>query len=283
MKVVGARLRGTDGEDVRFVKTGNMGGKLQGGQPRYLVIHYTAGANASGAIKTFQNGEPGKRTSAHLVVDHDGSIAQMVPFDTVAWHAGASRWKGDDGLNACSIGIEIANWGKLEQHADGSWMSWTGKARVPKERVVLAEHKNALGTVHGWEMFDEEQYEATIAAARAIVAAYKMEPWDLVGHDDISPVRKIDPGPAFNMDRFRARVFGREVDTWNDTLFRVSSPSGLNMRIGPGIGEKTIKNLPDGTMVHLIQKTGVWWMVAEVVGGNDDTTGYVHSHWLMPV
>lgn len=277
------RLHGGDGKAVPFEKTTQMGGNLQGGKPRFLIIHYTAGGTASGAIDTFKHGEPGNRTSAHLVLDHNGSITQMVPFDTVAWHAGGSRWKDVSGINDYGIGIEIVNWGLLNRTAGGSWSSWTNKP-VSQDRVILAEHKNSPGQPRGWEVFDDAQIEATLAAARAIVAFYGMQPWDLVGHDDISPVRKVDPGPAFEMDRFRARVFGREVDSWDETLFRVNSATGLNLRTEPAIGDKNlIKKLANNATVHVIEKKGPWWLVAEVVNGDDDTTGFLHSHWLMPI
>ncbi len=279
MRVDDFRLVGSDGRRVPFKSTPNQGGKLSGGKPRFLVIHYTAGSTASGAISWFRN--RAASASAHLVIDHDGTATQMVRFDEVAWHAGKSRWRNVRGLNSHSVGIEVVNWGKLRRSATGGFTSAWGHA-IPDERVVLEEHRHFPGTVHGWEIFDDAQIEATILTARAIVEAYDIKPWDLVGHDDISPLRKVDPGPAFDMDWFRARVFGRAEDEWDDILFKVRSSSGLNMRIEPTVGGTLIKNLPDNTVVHLIEKTGNWWLVAEVVNGNDDVTGYVHSHWLQP-
>jgi N-acetylmuramoyl-L-alanine amidase len=282
MDVQNNKLKGDDGKFVPFEKTANMGGKLNGGKPGFLIIHYTAGGTASGAISTFKDTTPGNRTSAHVVVDHDGSITQMVPFDTVAWHAGASRWKGVQGINDFAVGIEIVNWGKLKKDAAGNWKSWTS-ASVPADRVVLEEHKHFPGKVEGWEMFDEPQLEASINAARAIVSHYGMSGWDLVGHDDISPLRKVDPGPAFDMDVFRSRVFGEEADSFNNMVFRVNSPSGLNMREKAGVADsRVIKNLADKAEVHVIAQPGSWWLVAEIKGGNDDVTGFVHSNWLIP-
>ena len=148
--------------------------------------------------------------------------------------------------------------------------------------MVLAEHKNSPGRTDGWEVFDEEQYEATLAASRAIVDAYDIGIDDVVGHDEISPGRKVDPGPAFAMDKFRARLFGRDADDWNDMLYRVRSDSGLNMRTGAGVDNAKIKLLADGATVNVIERHGVWWLVAEVIDGKDDTTGFVHSNWLRP-
>ncbi len=284
MKIENHRLKLDNGKFCAFEKTENMGGTLVGGRPKVLVIHYTAGADAAGAIKTFKNTNTDKRTSAHLVIDHDGTITQMVPFDRVAWHAGPSRWRSVNGVNAISVGIEIANWGKLKKTAAGGWVSWTG-ASVPSSRVVLEKHKHFPqdGDL-GWEMFDPAQIEAVIGAAQAIVSHYGIGGWDFVGHEDIAPLRKIDPGPAVDMDILRARVFGREEDAFDDRLFKVDAPGdGLNLRENPSIADsRIIKKLPHGTIVHLIERVGLWALVAEVVGGNDDVTGFVHTNWLVP-
>ena len=280
MKIKNHKLVGNDGRNVPFEQTPNGSGTLSGGKPRFLVIHYTAGATRSGAVNWFKNSDA--NASAHLVIGHDGSITQMQTFDRVCWHAGKSRWKNVKGLNSHSVGIEIANWGKLKKSASGGWLSWTG-APVSSDRVILDEHKHSPGQVFGWETYDDAQFMATVQAAQAIVKEYGISVIDVVGHDDISPIRKVDPGPAFGMDSFRAKVFGRDEDDWNDLLFKVVSNSGLNMRVGPGTEHTTIKNLPDKTVVHVIQNTGNWWLVAEVVDGDDDVTGFVHRHWLQPV
>ena len=279
MRVKKHILRDDNDTPVTFVASPNTSGGLNGGRPKFLVIHYTAGRNASGAVKFFERSS--SRVSAHLVIDHDGDITQMLPFDQVGWHAGRSRWRDIRGLNRHSVGIELANWGKLKKVADGSWRSWTGEA-VPNDRVILAEHKNTPGSTHGWETFDDPQMEACLSAAKAIVKKYDMGPWDVVGHDDISPLRKVDPGPAFEMDSFKARLFGRSEDAWNDVLFQVNSASGLNMRTVGAADGRLIKNLRDGAVVHVIEKPSNWWLVAEVIDGNDDTTGFVHSNWLQP-
>lgn len=279
MEIKGHKLIDDAGNKVPFVETKNHGGNLTGGKPKYLIIHYTAGGTADGAVSTFTKTTP-PRTSAHFVVDHDGSITQLIPCNKVGWHAGKSRWKTHDGINDHSVGIEIVNWGKLLRTGAG-WKSWTNRS-VADDRVIVEEHKHSPGTDYGWELFDPAQIEATIGIARAIVEHYDLEPWDVVGHDDISPKRKIDPGPAFDMDRFRARVFGREVDSWNEDVFVVSSSSGLNMRVQPGVNERLIKNLPDKTEVNVVERRGNWWLVAEIVNGEDDVTGFVHRNWLMP-
>jgi N-acetylmuramoyl-L-alanine amidase len=283
MKVDNHRLKLDSGKFAPFVTTDQMGGQLQVGKPRILVIHYTAGGSAAGAISTFRNGKPGNRTSAHLVIDHDGKITQMVPFDMTGWHAGPSRWRGLNNINSHSVGIEVVNWGKLSRMASGGWSSDYGHS-VPADRVVLASHKHFPGAEHGWELFDEAQIEALIGAAGAIVHAYGIGGWDLVGHDDIAPFRKIDPGPALRLDMIRARVFGREDDAFDDRLFKVNTPGdGLNLRERPAIADsRVIKKLPHGALVHVIERVGAWALVAQVISGADDVTGFVHGNWLIP-
>ncbi len=192
---------------VRFVRSPNIGGRMK---PRFLVIHYTASGPGSDMAGYFSS--TAAKVSAHLVIRRDGTVKQCVPFDTVAWHAGRSEWTGRDGrkhvgLNACSIGIEIENWGPLKKTAAG-WMSWTG-APVDAAAVMQARHR--YGTPEGgWEVFTQAQIDAATGVARAICAAYGIA--EILGHDDIAPGRKSDPGPAWPMARFVEAVTGGRPD-----------------------------------------------------------------------
>lgn len=186
---------------VAFIRSPNIGGSLT---PEFLIIHYTASGPDSDIARYFSSESAG--VSAHLVIRRDGSIKQCVSFDRVAWHAGKSRWVGKDGvhysgLNTTAIGIELENWGPLQKAKTG-WVSWTG-ANVDGSRVVQARHKFGLPDC-GWEIFTLAQIETAIAAARAICRAYEIK--DIMGHDDIAPGRKSDPGPAWNMEAFKAKV-----------------------------------------------------------------------------
>jgi N-acetylmuramoyl-L-alanine amidase len=271
------RLINEDDNAVPFVSTTNKGGTLSGGKPKFLIIHYTAGGSAEGAIRWFQTA--GANASAHLVIAKSGAITQMVPFNTVGWHAGRSTWKTINGLNAHSVGIEIVNWGLLFG-APGNWKSWTGAA-VPDGRVMQAKHKNfEPNRVHAWEIFDEDQLNATVAAAAAIITKYNIPEESVLGHDDISPVRKQDPGPAFPMELFKSLVFGRsEVE---GAVMKVSSATGLNLRTGPGINFDVVENLEDGRRVVPMGRDGAWWEVTTLnAAGEQDKTGWVHGNWLV--
>lgn len=272
------RLVNDAGQLVPFVRTPNQGGPLAGGQPEYLIIHYTAGATADGAISWFRN--PAAQASAQLVIGHNGATTQMATFDQTAWHAGRSSWKGINGLNSHSVGIEIVNWGLLHG-GSGNWKSWAGSS-VPDNRVIMARHKNFEPQVtHAWEVFDEDQLEAAIAAAAAIVSRYAIPEANILGHDDIAPIRKQDPGPAFPMSLFKAKVFGRAEAT--GTAMKVQSATGLNLRTGPGISFAAITLLADGTKIIPMGSDGVWFEVTTLnAAGAEDKTGWVHSKWLVP-
>lgn len=194
--VSGGRLL-ADGAPVRWVPSPNLGGQCK---PRFLVIHFTGGGEA-GAIETLT--APGG-VSAHFVVGEAGTITQLVDLGRTAWHAGKSAWRDVVGtLNPVSIGIEIANLGDA---IDGEPGAYTAYGRpVPDDRVIVARHANG-GPARPWHTYTTAQVEAVIAIARALHAAFGFE--DIVGHDQIAPTRKVDPGPAWDMAAFKAAVLG---------------------------------------------------------------------------
>lgn len=186
---------------VPFKATTNQGGALR---PAYLIMHYTAGTSLSGATSWFSN--PAASASAHLTIDYNGKIVQSVAFNKVAWHAGASSWAGISGMNRHSIGIELVNAGKLKRKENGKWENWSGAA-IPPARVIVATHKHESSQA-GWEAYPQAQLDAAMEVAVALHASYHF--LDVLGHDDISPNRKVDPGPAFPMLSFSSKVLGRE-------------------------------------------------------------------------
>lgn len=188
-----------DGASVPLRKSPNVGGTCR---PRFLVMHFTAGGY-DGAVSWLCN--PAAKASAHLVVGEGGEVTQLVGFDRTAWHAGRSEWAGVNGLNPVSIGIELANYGELSG-APGRWTGPGGRP-VPDARVKIARHANG-GRETGWHTYPAAQLAAALDIARALHAVYHFE--DVVGHDQIAPHRKTDPGPAFDMPAFRRAVLGRD-------------------------------------------------------------------------
>lgn len=162
---------------------------------RFLVMHFTSGATAMSSINFWRSPEA-KGAEAHVIIDRDGTVYQVRAFNQSADHAGKSTWvdpntgKRYDGLNSCSIGIEFANAGDNPSLAK----------RWSKLPLLKAKHKNG-GSVQEWEQYTPEQIASGINVAKAVVDRYNLD--DLIGHDDIAPNRKNDPGPAFPMRQFR--------------------------------------------------------------------------------
>lgn len=180
----------------------------------YAVCHFTGGWNAGSSIDYWRT-PAAKGALAHFVIDRDGHIIQCRPTNKTAGHAGESRWKDRvngkvwTGLNACSIGIEFCNTGDLGRTtlpatADTSLLKLAG-TKIP---LIAAKHKNGGKTVL-WEIYPNAQIEAGIALLKALKERYNLD--GVLGHDDIAPDRKNDPGPAFPWMRIVAAFPGWPV------------------------------------------------------------------------
>jgi N-acetylmuramoyl-L-alanine amidase len=126
-----------------------------------LVLHYTGMRDAASAIQRLT--DPEAKVSAHYLVAEDGQILRMVDESKRAWHAGRSYWRGLTGLNSHSIGIEIVN----------------------------------PGHEFGYRPFADAQIDALIPLVADIVKRYRITRGNVVGHSDIAPARKEDPGELF--------------------------------------------------------------------------------------
>lgn len=249
MKIVNNKLVAEAGEKAISLKpTTNQGGNIV---PKYLIIHFTAAKNAKSSIEWFKN--PTAKASAHLIIAKDGSITQMVDFNKKAWHAGVSQWANIQGLNDHSIGIEIDNPGKLNL-VNGKWISWFG-TEYPASQVLTAKHKHS-DDVEGWHIYTEAQIQACIKVSQLLIAKYNL--LDVLGHEDISPNRKNDPGPAFPMESFKSSVLGRSDDVAD--IFKTNN-SKVNFRKGPGTQFETMGELAIGTKVEFIRSNNGWFNV----------------------
>jgi N-acetylmuramoyl-L-alanine amidase len=190
MKVKDQYLFFDDDQQVSFTESPNQSGVVR---PMYLIMHYTADTSSDNVISWFKN--PQAKASAHLVIGLDGDIRQMVRFNKKAWHAGVSQWGELESMNNYAIGIELVNAGKLKQRADGKWINWANEI-IPEDQVA------------GWQIYPQKQIDTAIAVAQALNDKYSFE--DILGHDDVAPDRKVDPGPAFPMISFKSKVLGRE-------------------------------------------------------------------------
>lgn len=132
----------------------------------HLIVHYTGMKTAAEAIDRLRNPAPpsGHPVSAHYVVDENGAVVRLVPEDRRAWHAGVSYWRGNRALNARSIGIEIVN----------------------------------PGHEFGYRPFPAVQMAAVRDLCRGVLARYAIPARNVVGHSDVAPDRKQDPGELFD-------------------------------------------------------------------------------------
>jgi len=155
-----------------------------------LVLHYTGMKTAAAAIARLTDAD--SQVSAHYLVAEDGAVVRMVDEGKRAWHAGASYWRGIRDVNSASIGIEIVN----------------------------------PGHEFGYRPFPASQIEAVIRLASGIVKRHAISRANVVGHSDIAPARKIDPGELFPWDKLAeyglalARPGRAHIDPgWKDEAF----------------------------------------------------------------
>jgi N-acetylmuramoyl-L-alanine amidase len=259
-----------NGKQVNYKPTPNKGGKYS---PQYLVVHYTAATTAASAINWFLN--PIAQASAHLVIAPDGIITQFAPFNIVTWHGGKSQWNGLSGLNQYAIGIELVNGGRL-MRSGNKWTCPVDRCQVPDSDVIMATHKNEV-TQAAWHEYTSQQLEVSAEIAALMVKTYGLK--DVLGHDDISPIRKSDPGPAFPMGSFRSRALGRRDETIDE--YFTSAP--LNIRSGPGTAFSIMSTVPKGTPVSVLKTEGTWSFVEvqATVKGIMDLEGWVSSKFLL--
>ncbi len=129
-----------------------------------VVLHYTGMKSAQDALDRLC--DPAAEVSAHYLIEEDGTVHRLVPEDKRAWHAGRSYWRGITDVNSASVGIELVN----------------------------------PGHTLGYRPFPEAQMEALIPLLAGIMARHNIAPANVVGHSDVAPVRKIDPGELFEWE-----------------------------------------------------------------------------------
>jgi N-acetylmuramoyl-L-alanine amidase len=137
-----------------------------------LVLHYTGMQTAEEALSRLC--DPAAKVSAHYTIDRDGTIYAHVPESERAWHAGVSYWAGERNVNARSIGIEIVN----------------------------------PGHEFGYIPFADAQIDTVIELAHGILKRHPIAPRRVIGHSDVAPARKNDPGELFPWQRMASEGIG---------------------------------------------------------------------------
>ncbi len=145
----------------RDLPSPNHGVRREGTPVDMLVLHYTGMTNAKVALDRLCNPDFG--VSAHYVIDEEGLVWRLVPETLRAWHAGASYWAGESDINSRSIGVELVN----------------------------------PGHEHGYRVFPDAQMAALIELSRGILTRHPIPPHRILGHSDVAPDRKLDPGELF--------------------------------------------------------------------------------------
>jgi len=171
----------------------------EGEVPRMLVLHYT-GTRTSQEALDILSGQTGREVSAHYTIDEDGSVYQHVDEAEKAWHAGVSHWRGVENVNACSIGVEIVN----------------------------------PGHEFGYRAFPKSQMLAVAELAQGIIARHDIAPRNVVGHSDVAPARKEDPGELFDWPWLATQGVG----VWPS--FGTRSISNINLLLEGDNGERVL-------------------------------------------
>ena len=159
--MAGSELRPNSSVVAEVRPSPNHGERKGDGAPNMIVLHYTGVPDNQQAIAKLCS--PASEVSAHYVVLQDGRIVQLVAESRRAWHAGTASWAGETDVNSCSIGIEVAN----------------------------------PGHEHGYPAFPKRQIAAVTALCRSILTRYRIPADRVLGHSDVAPARKRDPGEKF--------------------------------------------------------------------------------------
>jgi len=181
----------------------NCGARRDGLTPTLVVLHYTAMATAEAAVERLC--DPAAEVSAHYLITRTGEVVPLVPEDLRAWHAGAGEWQGLRDINSRSIGIELDN--------DGA---------AP---------------------FGSRQMDALEALLAGVMARWDIPPSGVIGHSDMAPDRKSDPGPRFDWLRLER---ADEV---------VAANAGLELAFGVLLGLCAIRRAPVGTFFYRLMGT----------------------------
>lgn len=142
---------------------------------QYVIVHYTS-ASLERSLQLLTHGEV---SSHYLIGDSPATVYKLVDENDRAWHAGESEWEGRTWLNSSSIGIEIVNPGYTDS---------------PTGRV--------------WYPYNEDQVQALIVLLKDVIARNHIDPRHVLGHSDIAPLRKLDPGPMFPWKRLAQSGIG---------------------------------------------------------------------------
>lgn len=155
-------------------------------RPTLIVVHYTEQDSVERSLRTLRTRNSGGRVSAHYLIGDDGTLYQLVADEHRAWHAGAGSWGAISDVNSASIGIELDNDGR--------------------------------------EPFSEAQIAALLRLLEDLTTRWRIPRANVIGHADLAPTRKIDPGALFPWRRLAEAGFG----IWPDSALVDDPPPGFD-------------------------------------------------------
>ncbi|MGI9385856.1 MAG: N-acetylmuramoyl-L-alanine amidase [Methyloligellaceae bacterium] len=167
--------------DIRDRPSRNWSARADGTPIDMMVLHYTGMESADAALERLCDANA--QVSAHYLIDEAGAVYQLVDEAKRAWHAGHAAWRGHGDINSRSIGIELAN----------------------------------PGHQFGYCAFPELQMSALVDLARDILGRHPIPARNVVGHSDVAPDRKLDPGELFDWPRLAEAGIGLWPETEADT------------------------------------------------------------------
>ena len=174
----------------------NFDERPSGAEIDMLVLHYTGMRSAAEALARLT--DPEAKVSAHYLLEEDGTVVRLVDEEMRAWHAGVAFWRGATDINARSIGIELVN----------------------------------PGHEFGYREFPREQMAALVDLALGILSRWPIPPRNVVGHADVAPRRKLDPGELFDWHRLARAGIGLWPVEAEDCVFDEDAIRAMLTEIG---------------------------------------------------
>ena len=169
---------------------------------KFIIFHYTGMKKESEALNRLTDIQ--SEVSSHYFIKNNGEIITLVPELYIAWHAGKSSWKNYDHLNKLSIGIEISN----------------------------------PGHQFNYKRFSEKQISSLLRLSKYLIKKYKINPSNILGHSDVAPDRKKDPGEKFPWEYLSKNKIG----LWHDTK-RKTLENCRNHKVDSGSKKTFLNNL----------------------------------------
>ncbi len=213
---------------------------------KLIVIHYTGMQSRIVSLKRLLNKR--SKVSCHYFIDRKGKIIRMLDDNKIAWHAGKSKWKKFSNLNKNSIGIELVN----------------------------------KGHDFGYEQFTQKQVNQLIKLCLYLKKKYKIKNSNIVGHSDIAPLRKRDPGEKFPWQKLQKKKIGIWYKNfkikYKDEAFKIDNKTFFKniFRIGYRYFNKNKRSKKDVYIIKAFQRR---FLPKNVTGKIDQKTQII-SHFL---